>query len=212
MRWKTFFHLFFLILSRVVDSAFVALLSAAAALSPTPTTHRQAEEPRPQPPLRPLDQTRLRLDDRGEEVAVPVLVLAPVLKVLEERVGDEVGVALQVAVDGDVAPVTDLLRKVGGVDDVLGLFELSWVGGGEGGREREKERVSGMTEGRRAKAVWKRETKRKKIFFSSSFSLAAHTSAIAEAGRLSLAPTGEKRARKRGKKKRAQEKQTISSP
>jgi len=85
-------------------------------------THRQAEEPRPQPPLRALDQPRLGLDDRGEKVPVAVLVLAPVLKVLEERVGDEVGVALQVAVDRDVAPVADLLGEKGRVDDVLGLL------------------------------------------------------------------------------------------
>lgn len=45
----------------------------------------------------------------------PVLVLAPVLKVLEQRVQLVVGVALQVAVDGDVAPVANLLRQEGGI-------------------------------------------------------------------------------------------------
>lgn len=51
---------------------------------------------------------RLGLEDGGEEVAVPVLVLAPVLKVLEQGVQLVVGVALQVAVDADVPPVADL--------------------------------------------------------------------------------------------------------
>ena len=50
----------------------------------------------------------LRLEDGREEVAVAVLVLAPVLKVLEERVQLVVGVALQVPVDADVPPVADL--------------------------------------------------------------------------------------------------------
>jgi hypothetical protein len=40
---------------------------------------------------------------------LPVLVLAPVLKVLEQRVQLVVRVALQVAVDGDVPPVANLL-------------------------------------------------------------------------------------------------------
>lgn len=56
-----------------------------------------------------------------EEVAVAVLILAPVLKVLKQRVQLVVGVALQVAVDGDVAPVANLLAEVGRVKDELGL-------------------------------------------------------------------------------------------
>ncbi len=45
--------------------------------------------------------------------------LAPVLEVLEQRVELVVGVALKVAVDGDVAPVADLLAEVGRVHDEL---------------------------------------------------------------------------------------------
>ena len=52
-----------------------------------------------------------------------VFILAPVLKVLEDGVQLVVGVRLQVAVDGDVAPVTDLLRQVRRVEDELGLEE-----------------------------------------------------------------------------------------
>ena len=52
-----------------------------------------------------------------------VLILAPVLKVLEDGVELVVRVGLEVAVDGDVAPVPDLLGEVGGVEDKLGLEE-----------------------------------------------------------------------------------------
>ena len=85
--------------------------------------HGQAEEPGPQLGLPVVDQLGLGLQARSEEVAVAVLVLAPVLKVLKQRVQLAVGVALQVPVDADVAPVADLLRQEGGVDDVLGLWE-----------------------------------------------------------------------------------------
>ena len=70
--------------------------------------HAQAEEARPKLGARAADHLGPRLEHGGEKVAVPVLVLAPVLKVLEERVELVVGVALQVAVDADVAPVADL--------------------------------------------------------------------------------------------------------
>ncbi len=63
------------------------------------------------PAGRPRARLRLRLQDGGEEVAVPVLVLAPVLKVLEQRVQLAVRVALQVAVDADVPPVADLRAR-----------------------------------------------------------------------------------------------------
>ena len=55
---------------------------------------------------------RLRLQDGREEVAVAVLVLAPVLKVLKQRVQLVVRVALQVAVDADIPPVADLHASV----------------------------------------------------------------------------------------------------
>ena len=55
---------------------------------------------------------RLRLEDCGEEVAVAVLVLAPVLEILKEGVQLIVWVALQVPVDADVAPVADLHKQV----------------------------------------------------------------------------------------------------
>ena len=83
----------------------------------------QAEEAAPPLGLLVVEPLRVRLEHLGQEVAVAVLVLAPVLEVLKQRVELLVGVALQVAVDGDVAPVADLLAQVGGVDDELGLEE-----------------------------------------------------------------------------------------
>ena len=83
----------------------------------------EAEEAAPQLALPGVEELRLRLEERGEEVSVPRLVLAPVLEVLEHGVQLAVGVALQVAVDGDVSPVSDLLAEVRGVEDELGLEE-----------------------------------------------------------------------------------------
>ena len=50
----------------------------------------------------------LRLEEGREEVAVAVLILAPVLKVLKERVDLVIWVALQMPVDADVPPVANL--------------------------------------------------------------------------------------------------------
>lgn len=65
----------------------------------------------------------MRLKQRGEEVAVAVLILAPVIKVLEDGVHLVLRVSLEVPEDGDVSPVPNLLRQVGGVEDELGLEE-----------------------------------------------------------------------------------------
>mmetsp|Transcript_8975 Transcript_8975/g.14259 ORF Transcript_8975/g.14259 Transcript_8975/m.14259 type:complete len:428 (-) Transcript_8975:77-1360(-) len=85
--------------------------------------HRQGEEPDPQLRLPGVHELGACLKAGSEEVAMAVLVLAPVLEVLEDGVELVVGVLLEVTVDGDVAPVPDLLAEVGGVDDELGLEE-----------------------------------------------------------------------------------------
>lgn len=54
---------------------------------------------------------------------IPVFVLAPVLEVLKHRIQLAVWVTLQVPVDADVAPVTNLFRKVCGVKDEFWLEE-----------------------------------------------------------------------------------------
>ena len=97
--------------------------------------HGQAEEPGPQLGLKVVDELGPGLEARGEEVTVAVLVLAPVLEVLENGVELVVGVGLEVAVDGDVPPVANLLGQVSRVDDELGLEEgvLQIRGGGEAG-------------------------------------------------------------------------------
>lgn len=96
--------------------------------------HGQAEEARPELGLPVVDELGAGLEARGEEVTVTVLILAPVLEVLEDGIELVVGVRLEVAVDGDVTPVADLLGEVGGVDDELGLEERVL-------RERERARV-----------------------------------------------------------------------
>ena len=52
-----------------------------------------------------------------------VLVLAPVLKVLEDWVTLELRVLLEVSVDCDVSPVPDFLGQVSGVEDELWFEE-----------------------------------------------------------------------------------------
>jgi hypothetical protein len=97
----------------------------------------EAEEAAPQLGDPVVQQLGARLEHGRQEIAVAVLVLAPVLEVLEQRVDLVVRVALQVAVDADVAPVADLLGQVGRVDDELGLEEGvlpgGWGGGGGAG-------------------------------------------------------------------------------
>lgn len=85
--------------------------------------YREAEESRPQLCLPVIEELRLGLEQSGEEVPVPVLVLAPVLKVLEDWIHLELGVGLQVPVDGYVPPVSDLFREVRCVEDELWLEE-----------------------------------------------------------------------------------------
>ena len=53
----------------------------------------------------------LRLQQGSEEVAMAILVLAPVLKVFKEWVELVVRVALQVPVDADVPPVANLAEQ-----------------------------------------------------------------------------------------------------
>jgi hypothetical protein len=64
--------------------------------------HGQAEEPGPQLSLEIVDELGPRLEARGEEVTVAVLILAPVLEVLEDGVELVVGVLLEVAVDDEL--------------------------------------------------------------------------------------------------------------
>ena len=54
---------------------------------------------------------------------MPVLILAPVLEVLEDRVTLVLRVLLEVPVNGDVSPVPNLLRKVCRIEDELWLEE-----------------------------------------------------------------------------------------
>ena len=58
---------------------------------------------------------------------MPVLILAPVLEVLEDGVNLVLWVRLEVPEDGDVPPVPNFLRQVGGVEDELGLKKVYFL-------------------------------------------------------------------------------------
>jgi hypothetical protein len=83
--------------------------------------HGQAKESTPQLGFRVVQEFRSRLQDGGEEVTVSVFILAPVFKVLEDRVQLVVRVRLQVSVDRDVSPVANLFGQVRRVHDKLRL-------------------------------------------------------------------------------------------
>ena len=85
--------------------------------------YREAEETGPELRLPVIEKLGLGLEQSGEEIAVPVLVLAPVLKVLEDRVELVLWVLLEMPVNGNVPPVTNLLRQVCRVEDELWLEE-----------------------------------------------------------------------------------------
>lgn len=54
---------------------------------------------------------------------MPVLILAPVLKILENGIQLELRVSLQMPVDGDVPPVPNLFRQICRVEDEHRLEE-----------------------------------------------------------------------------------------
>ena len=86
-------------------------------------TNREAEETRPELGLPVIEELRLSFHQSREEISMTILVLAPVLKVLEDRVTLELRVLLKVSVDCDVPPVPDFLGQVSGVEDELGFEE-----------------------------------------------------------------------------------------
>jgi len=59
---------------------------------------------------------------------MPVLVLAPILEVLEDRIWLVLGILLEMSVDRDVSPVPNLLGQVGRVENELGLEERVFPG------------------------------------------------------------------------------------
>jgi len=85
--------------------------------------YRKAEESSPQLGLPVIKELRLGFEQSREEVPVPVLILAPVLKVLEDGIDLELRVGLQMPVNGDVPPVSDLFGEVCRVEDELWLEE-----------------------------------------------------------------------------------------
>lgn len=71
--------------------------------------YREAEEAGPEFGLPVVKELGLCLHESGEEISVSVLILAPVLKVLEDGITLVLRVFLEVPVNSNVPPVTDLL-------------------------------------------------------------------------------------------------------
>ena len=71
----------------------------------------------------PRSTSRHTTEQNKQQSHIPVFVLAPVLKVFKHWVQLAVWITLQVPVDADVAPVTNLFREVCGVKDEFWLEE-----------------------------------------------------------------------------------------
>ena len=69
--------------------------------------------------LRPVRKLGVGAHQQREGLAVAELVVAPLLEPLEDRMEAPLGMALEMAEDGDVAGVADLLGQVGRVEDEL---------------------------------------------------------------------------------------------
>ncbi len=95
------------------------------------SSYIEIEKPGPQLGLPVIEELWLCLQKCREEISVTVLILAPVLKVLEDWVTLVLRVRLQMSVDGNVSPVPNLLRQVGGIKDKLGLEESVLAGLGQ---------------------------------------------------------------------------------
>ena len=85
--------------------------------------YREAEEAGPQLRLPVIEELRLSLHQSREEITMAILILAPVLKVLEDGIALILGVLLEVPVYGNVSPVSNLLRQVCCIEDELRLEE-----------------------------------------------------------------------------------------
>ena len=85
--------------------------------------HSQQEEATPKPRRKAVDGLGLGLHQGIKEISVTILVLAPVFEEIEDRENFAFGVFFEVAIDGDIAPITNFLRKISGVKDI-GRFEI----------------------------------------------------------------------------------------
>ena len=85
--------------------------------------HRQQEEAGPQLSFPVVQHLGLSFHHRIKEVAMTVFVLTPVFKEAENRINPVFWVRFQVTIDGDVTPVADFFRQIGGVEDVFRINE-----------------------------------------------------------------------------------------
>lgn len=63
----------------------------------------------------------MSLQHCSDEIAVPILVLAPVLKVFKDWIDLVLWVGHQMPANCDVSPIPDLLRQVCGIKDIFWL-------------------------------------------------------------------------------------------
>jgi hypothetical protein len=80
--------------------------------------HRQQEEADPEL-VAALQQIRIGTHQQRERLAMAELVIAPLLEPFEDRMEALVGMLLQMAENGDVAGIADLLGQIGRVEDEL---------------------------------------------------------------------------------------------
>jgi len=85
--------------------------------------YRKAEEARPQLCLPVIEKLRLCFHQSREEITMAVLILAPVLEVLENRITYELRIGLEMPVYGNVPPVPNFLRQVSCIEDELWFEE-----------------------------------------------------------------------------------------
>lgn len=71
--------------------------------------YREAEKSGPQLCLPVIEELGLCLHQGREEITMTVLILAPVLKILENGITLELRVGLEMSVYGNVSPVSNLL-------------------------------------------------------------------------------------------------------
>lgn len=85
--------------------------------------YREAEESRPQLCLPVIEELRLCLEQSREEITMTVLILAPVLKVLENGVALVLRIGLEMSVYRNVPPVSNFLRQIRSIENELRLEE-----------------------------------------------------------------------------------------
>lgn len=83
--------------------------------------YRKAEETGPQLGLPIIEELGLCFHECREEITMPVLILAPVLKIFENGIALILRISLEMPVDGYVSPISNFLRQICCIENELGL-------------------------------------------------------------------------------------------